>query len=141
MQGDLIEDLDHAKNRSEESEHRGDTGDGTQYVHVVLHLVDFELGHVFDGSFDLLHRFPEAHQALLDHAGHRGVGVFTERLGGIDVAIVHVVADLIHEVHVDLGILLDGEIPFEEDIQGSDRQDRDGDQDRAAFFGHLPQRD
>ena len=104
---DVIEQLQHAYDGAQETEHGGDAVYQGQDRQVAFHLIDLQFAYVFHALFDRIDGFADALKAFVDHAGHGVGGVFGQwpcrcHITGIDIVFYDV-----HEVGVDLAGLAD----------------------------------
>ena len=134
--GHVEEGLDHTEHGAEEADHRGAAGDGGEDRETLLEAGDLDVAGVLDGGLDVGHRTAEAVDAGFDHPGDRIVILAAKGHGRLGLARFHVVADVVHEVRVDLGGLVQGpELPSD-DVDGDDRENEENPHQRSAHGEH-----
>ena len=75
------ENVDHADHRAQESHHRRGTGHRGQGAEVFFKPVNLELAHIFDRHADVLERFSDATDALVQHPSQGSVAFRTQVAG------------------------------------------------------------
>ena len=126
------EHLHHAEYRSQESQHRSSTRDGGQGTEVLLQVVNLQLADVLDGNADVLQVFADAADALVQHAGHGGIGRLAEVSSAVKTALPDVIPDFVHEIRADLFGLGDGHGAFKKQVDGGYTHQREQDHDGPA---------
>ena len=125
--------LDHTDDRSEESDHGRASGDGCEEGETFLEAGHFDVGGVLDRGLDISQGTSDALDALLDQTGDGGVVFLAEGDGGLDLALVDVVADVVHEVLSDLVGLADHPPLLSEDVDGDDGKGEEDEHEPASL--------
>ena len=67
--GHRMEGGHHTGDSTQETDHRGDTGDGGKGGEFLFQTLDFQLAGVFDGRVDIVDGLADTGEAFLNHAG------------------------------------------------------------------------
>ena len=135
--GHVVEGLDHTDYGTEESDHRGASGHCGEHRKPFLKLGYLDVGHVLDCGLDVGQGIALALESFLDEAGD-GRGVLTAEADGRGgLSGPDELADVGHEVRVELSCLADGPETVAEDVDGYDGQDQEYDHQPSSGDGHL----
>ena len=141
--GHLLEGGDHAHHGAKEADHGAEGCHGGHEGDAAFEVGHLELALVLDGSLDVGQRTAEAREALVDHAAQGGVGLLGEVAGLVDVALVDIFADVLHEDVVFLALEggAEGEVALDEDVDGQHQQQGQHQHNPTAADGHIPNGD
>ena len=133
------ERADHAEHRAEETDHRSAAGDSGQERQTVFELGNLQIGDVLDGGLHVAHGPPDAPDALLYHAGDGGIGLAAQAHGDGNLAVGNVIADAVHEIHVEDRSAADGQKTLDEDENRHAAQHQQGPHQPTALDEQGPQ--